>query len=247
MNLYQSTDSKTLHDAGIWYILKKRGGWEESFSKATLSKEIKQQSCRYFKLQLKNNKSNLIQLHLPYTPWEEIKKKKEEKKLKALSVLESCFYNSSQGGLLTVLTNLSSWTLGVCFASCQHVILLHLGLSEGKRWNCGGGYRISSSQALRKALFSSVCVQVWMCVYGIKLWANIWKDSSLSNKFPEWRELYRMISKAYTWQLYIFYETVMHLVPFLNSLFYGCSISYFIRQDILNKSNGLKSIIYRPA
>jgi len=37
--------------------------------------------------------------------------------MKTLSALASCFYNSGQGGLLTVLTSHSSWTLGVCFAS----------------------------------------------------------------------------------------------------------------------------------
>lgn len=107
----------------------------------------------------------------------------------------------------------------------QHAILLHLGISEGKSWNCERGYEISSKQAFRKVLLCDICVGVWKCVYSIKLWANIWKDSSLSNKSAEWRELYRMISKAYSWQLYIFYETVMHPVPFLNSLFYGCSFS----------------------
>lgn len=129
----------------------------------------------------------------------------------------------------------------------HHVSMLFftLDFQRGKKWNCERRYRISSNQAFRKVLFCDICVRVWMCVYSIKLWANIWKDSSLSNKFAEWRELYRMISKAYTWQLYIFYETVMHPVPFLNSLFYGCCI-YFSRQDILNQSNGLKSIIYHP-
>ena len=110
----------------------------------------------------------------------------------------------------------------------HHVSMLFsftLDFQRGKKRNCERGYGISSNQAFRKVLFCDICVGVWMCVYSIKLWANIWKDSSLSNKFSEWRELYRMISKAYTWQLYIFYETVMHPVPFLNSLFYGCSIS----------------------
>lgn len=161
--------------------------------------------------------------------------------MKALSAPESCFYNSSQGGLWSRLTNHSSWMLGACFPSCHHAILLHLGSSEEKNRNHERSYRISSSQALRKVPFSIICVQVWMCVYSTTLRANIWKDSSLSNKFWEWRELYRMIPKAYTWQLYIFYETVMHPVPFFNSLFYGCSISYSSRQDILNKSNGLKA------
>lgn len=145
-----------------------------------------------------------------------------------LSALESCFYNSSQGGLLTVLTNYSSWTPGVCFASRQHATCYSPSpwtFRGEKKWNCERGYRISSNQAFRKVLFCDICVRVWMCVYSTKLWANIWKDSSRSNKFSEWRELYRMISKAYTWQLDVFYETVAHPVPFLNSLFYGCSIS----------------------
>lgn len=200
----------------------------ELFKSRIIKRTKKQQSCRNFKLQLKNNVSNPIQLCLLYIPREEIKWKKPNPKIKMkmLSALESCFYKSGQGGLLTVLTNHSSWTPRVCFASCQHAILLHLGPSEGeKKWNCERGYWISSNQAFRNVLFYDICVWIWMCVYSIKLWANIWKDSSLSNKFAEWRELYRMISKAYTWQLYIFYETVMYPVPFLDSLFYGCSIS----------------------
>lgn len=137
MNLYQSTDSKTLHDAGIWYTLKKTksGMGRELFKSRIIKRTKKQQSCRDFTLQLKNNVNNPIQLCLLYIPREEIKWKKPNPKIKMkmLSALESCFCNSGQGGLLTVLTNHSSWTPRVCFASCQHAILLHLGPSEGEK------------------------------------------------------------------------------------------------------------------
>lgn len=79
-NLYQSTDSKALHDAGIrpnpGEKKKKRVRWWKRFSRVPLSKEIKKQSCRNFKLPLKNNISNPIQLHLPHVLREEIKWKK---------------------------------------------------------------------------------------------------------------------------------------------------------------------------
>lgn len=39
--------------------------------------------------------------------------------MKMLCALESCFYNSGQGRLLTAATNHSSRTLGVCFTSYQ--------------------------------------------------------------------------------------------------------------------------------
>lgn len=131
----------------------------------------------------------------------------QQQKKENLCALESCFCNSGQGGLLTVLTNQSSWTPGVCFASCQHAILLHLGLSEGKKNEIAKG--IIEFQAIRLLerfysmpfVFKSECA----CVYSIKLWANVWTDSSRSNKSAEWRKPYRTISKAYTWQLYIFY------------------------------------------
>lgn len=50
-----------------------RVGWGESSSKVALSKEIKQKSCKNFKLQLKNSISNPIQLHLPCVLREKIK------------------------------------------------------------------------------------------------------------------------------------------------------------------------------
>lgn len=137
------------------------------------------------------------------------------------------FYSSGQGGTFDCTNKPQLVNAGSLFyiMSISMLFSFTLDFQKGKSWNCERGYEISSNQAFRKVLFCDICVRVWKCVYSIKLWANICKDSSLSNKSAEWRELYRMISKAYTWQLYIFYETVMHPVPFLNSLFYGCSIS----------------------
>lgn len=51
---------------------KKRVGWEESFAKITLTKDIKQQSCRYFKLSLK-----IIEV----TPFNHISHTYQEKRL----------------------------------------------------------------------------------------------------------------------------------------------------------------------
>lgn len=55
---------------------KEKSGMGEEIFKSSIIKRNKKQSCRNFKLQLKNNISNPIQLHLPHIIQEEIKWKK---------------------------------------------------------------------------------------------------------------------------------------------------------------------------